>query len=99
MGDARRRGDAVDDQAGVDHRVDLGRVHDPAQQRVLGADADELGALQRERRVLGGDADDHLDVLVALELLREPPAPVAGEAGDQDAAHPSQTDLRSASIS
>ena len=42
-----RRGRGVDDQAGVDHGVDLGRVDDPAQQRVLGADADELGALER----------------------------------------------------
>ena len=86
MGDPRRRGDGVHDEAGVDHRVDLGGVHDPPQQRVLGADADVLGALQRARRVVGRDADDDLDVLVALEHLREPAAPVARDAGDEDAA-------------
>ena len=31
------------------------------------------------------DADDRLDLLEALERLREPPAPVGGQAGDQDA--------------
>ena len=30
------------------------------------------------------DADDRLDLLEALERLREPPAPVGGQAGDQD---------------
>ena len=61
-----------------------GRLHDPPQQRVLGADADVLGALELARRVLGRDADDHLDRRVALERLGEPAAPEAREAGDED---------------
>ena len=82
-------------------RVDLGRVDDPPQQRVLGADADELGALAA--RSVGSSGLTPMITSTSasrLELLREAAAPVAGEAGDQDAAlHPSQTDLRSASIS
>ena len=81
-GVVRRR---VDDEPRVDHGVDLGRLHDPADQRVLVRDAHELGALQLARRILGVDADDRLDVGVALERLREPPAPIGGEPGDQDA--------------
>ena len=96
--DPGRGGRRVHDEASVDHGVDLGGVHDPAQQRVMRAHADELGALERAVRVVRGDADDHLHRRVGLQLLREPATPVAGQAGDQDAAHPSHTDLRSASI-
>ena len=87
------RGRGVDDQAGVDDGVDLGRVDDPPQQRVVRADADVLGAVQLARRVLGRDADDRLDGVVLFEHLGQPAAPVAGEAGDQDS-HPSHTESR-----
>ena len=92
----------------VDHGVDLRRADDPLQQRVLVGDLDELGALELERRLARVDADDRLDLLEALERLRQAPAPVGGEAGDQDAAarlgltrarYPNQTLLRSPSIS
>ena len=67
----------------------------PAQQRVLGADADELRALQRQRRVPGRDADDRLVGGVAFEHLGEAAAPVGREAGDEDPpAHPVQIDFR-----
>ncbi len=59
----------VDHQARVDDGVDLGGLHDPADQRVLVRDAHELGALELARRVLGVDADDRLDRRVALERL------------------------------
>ena len=101
----RRRLRGVHDQPRVDHRVDLRRLHDPPQQRVLVADADELRALELARRVLGADADDRLDLGVALERLGEPPAPERGEAGDEDAprarrlVHPSHTDRRLATMS
>ena len=84
----------VDDQARVDHGVDVRRPHDPLEQRVLGADAHVLGPGQLAGRVLGADADDHLDVPVQLERLGEPAAPVGRDAGDQDAGHPSHTDRR-----
>ena len=96
---ARRGLDRVHDEPRVDHRVDLGRLHDPAQQRVLGADADELRALELERRVLRADADDRLDALVALERLGELAAPERRHAGDEDPAHPNQTERRWASMS
>ena len=82
------RGEAasrVDDQAGVDDGVDPGGADDPLDQRVLVGDLDELGPLELAGRVLRVDADDRLDLAEGLERLREPPAPVAGEAGDQDA--------------
>ena len=110
---ASRRGAVVrvDDQAGVDHRVDPRRPHDPLDQRVLVGDLDELGALELAGRVARVDADDRLDLGEGLERLGEPPAPVAGEARDQDATrgarlgsvaargHPSHTDFRFFSIS
>ena len=96
---ARRGLDRVHDQPRVDHRVDLGRLHDPPQQRVLGADAHELRALELHRRVLGADPDDRLDALVAPRGPREPPAPERRDAGDEDAGHPNQTERRWASMS
>ena len=98
VGDARAGGGRVDDQPRVDHGVDLGGLDDPAQQRVLRADADVLGALELARRVVGRDADDHLDRGVALERLGEPAAPEARQAGDEDP-HPNQTEVRLASMS
>ena len=77
--------DRVHDQPRVDHRVDLRRLHDPPQQRVLRADADELRALELERRVVRADADDRLDAVVALERLRELAAPEGRDARDEDA--------------
>jgi hypothetical protein len=49
--------------------VDLGRADDPAQQRVLVAHADVLGALELDRGVARVDADDRLHVALALERL------------------------------
>ena len=96
---ARRRGRRVDDQARVDHGVDRRRVHDPLEQGVLRSDADVLRALELARRVAGTHPDDHLDLRVALERLGEAPAPVGREAGDEDPAHPSHTELRCATMS
>ena len=62
----------VDDQARVDDGVDLGRLHHAAQQRVLGADLDVLGALELDLGLLVVDADDRLDLGV------RPPAPARG---------------------
>ena len=79
---------------------------------VLVGDLDELGALELAGRIAGVDADDRLDLGERLERLSEPAAPVARQAGDQNpaavralgddldpVAHPSQTDLRRATIS
>ena len=85
MGLARGRARGVHDQAAVDDRVDLGRLDDPPQEGVLGSDADELGAVELARRVAVVDADDGLDLLVLLERLGEPAAPVGRQAGDEDA--------------
>ena len=82
---ARARGDRVDHQPAVHHGVDLRRLDDPPEQRVLRPHADELGALELAGRVAVVDADDRLDLLVLLERLRESPAPVGGEAGDEHA--------------
>jgi hypothetical protein len=85
VGRARRGGRRVDDQARVDHGVDLRGLHDPPQQRVLGADADELRPLQLQGRVVGRDAHDHLDGRVLLERLGQLAAPEARQARDEDA--------------
>src|SRR3954466_9704577 len=50
-----------------------------------------LGALELASRLALVNADDRLDLLEALERLREPSAPIAGDPGDQDAALLSQT--------
>ena len=76
----------VDDQPGVDHRVDLGRPDDALQQRVLVGDLHELGALELARGGVVVDADDRLDVLEALQGLRQAATPVGGEPGDEHAA-------------
>src|SRR5262249_48877991 len=55
------------------------------------ADLDVLGALELDRRLLRRDADDRLDLRVLLERAREPAAPVAREAGDEDAHQASPT--------
>jgi hypothetical protein len=109
---ARRRDRRVDDQARVDDGVDLGGGDDPPQQRVVGADAHELGSVELPRRVVRVDADDRLDLGPALDRLGKPAAPVGGQARDQHPAraracelgpghlaHPNQTDSRSATIS
>jgi hypothetical protein len=84
---ARARGDdRVDDQAGVDDRVDLGGVDDPADQRVRVGDLHELRALQRELRRPPVDPDDRLDLGILLECLGKAAAPVGRQAGDEDAA-------------
>ena len=64
VGLAGRGRERVGHEARVHHRVDLRRFDDPAQQRVLRAHADELGALEFARGVLGVHADDHLDFRV-----------------------------------
>src|SRR4051812_33278269 len=93
-----RRGDGrVDHQPGVHHRVDLRRLDDTAQQRVLGPDADELGALELPRRILGVDPDDRLDHVALLECLRQATAPVGGEPRYENAPglhQPNHTDVR-----
>jgi hypothetical protein len=95
-----RGGGRVDHQARVDDGVDLGRLDDPAQQRVLVPHPHVFGALELDGRVVGVDADDRLDVGLAFERLGDPAAPVRREAGDEDAAgvHPNQIDRRLASI-
>ena len=83
---ARRRHQRVDDQPGVDDGVDLGRPDDPL--RAASAGCETLTNSVRSSSRVGSpavDADDRLDLLEALERLREAPAPVGGEAGDQDA--------------
>ena len=103
----RRRGGGVDDQARVDHGVDVRRAHDPLEQRVLRPDAHVLRARQLAGRILGADADDHRHGRVALERLRQPAAPVGRQAGDQDPAaacarlraHPSHTERRRPTMS
>ena len=81
-----RRHERVDDQPGVDHGVDLRRSHDALKQGVLVGDLHELGALELARGGLVVDADDRLDVLEALQRLRQAAAPIGGEAGDEHAA-------------
>src|SRR5436190_1843932 len=102
VGEARTRGRGVDDEPRVDHGVDLCRLHDAPEQRVLGAHAHEFGALELARGVLGVDADDHLHVWIRLERLGEAAAPVGGETGDEYAlagSHPNHTELRFSSMS
>ena len=104
VGEPRRGDRAVDDQPGVDDGVDLGRLDDPADERVRVGDLDELGAQQLDLRRAPVDADDRLDLGVALERLGDPAAPVGRQAGDQDplrrrGAHPNHTLLRSPSMS
>ena len=101
MGQPRAGDDRVDDEPRVDHRVDLGRLDDAADQRVRVGHAHELGAVQLDLRRAPVDADDRLHGGVALERLGEPAAPVRRQAGDQDplGAHPNQTLRRSPSMS
>ena len=96
VGDPLRGEHGVDDQPRVHHRVDVRGADDPAQQGVLVPDAHVLRAVELAGGVLGADADDRLDRRVALQRLREPPAPVRRQAGDEDASggHPSHTDRR-----
>ena len=75
VGEARGRHQRVDDQAGVDDRVDLRGPDDPLQQRVLVRDLHVLGPLELAGRRLAVHADDRVDVLEALERLREPSRP------------------------
>jgi hypothetical protein len=83
----------VDHQPGVDDRVDLGGLHDPADQRVAVGDLDPLGALELDLRRTAIDADDRLDIGILLEALGQAAAPVGRQAGDEDAlrAHPNHT--------
>ena len=84
---ARARGvvvGGVDHQPGVDDGVDLGGLHDAPDQRVLIGDAHELGAL----RARGSGPRESTPTITStsgmpLERLREPAAPVGGEAGDE----------------
>jgi hypothetical protein len=101
VGQARAGDDRVDNQPRVDHRVDLGGLDDAADERVRVGHPHVLGALQLDLRRPAVDADDRLDLGVALERLREPPAPVGRQPGEQDAlrAHPNQTLRRSPSMS
>ena len=112
VGGARGHPERVDDEPGVDDGVDLGRADDPLDQGVLVRDLHELGALELAARLAAVDPDDRLDLLEALERLGQPPTPVRGEAGDQDAPrrgvagnglgqlrHPNHTDLRLPTIS
>ena len=81
------------------------------EQRVLVRDLDELGPLELARRLARVDADDRLDLVEALERLREPPAPVGRQAGDEhplrlpaarrrcSRSHPNHTAPRFATIS
>jgi hypothetical protein len=75
----------VHHQAGVDHRVDLGRLHHPAQQRVLGPDLHILGPLELDARLLVVDADDRLDRGIGFERLGQPSPPVGREPRYEDA--------------
>ena len=70
----RRGGGRVDHQAGVHHGVDLGRLHHPAQQRVLGADLHVLRALELDVGLLVVHADHGLDLGKASRAwARRPP--------------------------
>src|SRR5207247_4020769 len=65
-------------------------------------DLHELRAAQLDLRRVAVDPDDRLDARIGLERLRDAPAPVRRQAGDQDAPaghQPSQTESRSASMS
>jgi hypothetical protein len=96
----RRGRGRVDHEPRVDHGVDLGRLHDAPQQRVLVADAHVLGALELDRGVVDVDADDRLHRTLALQRLGHPASPVGREAGHEDPArdHPNQIERRLASI-
>ncbi len=85
----RRRG-RVDDQVGVQDRVDLRCAHDPVEDRVRRVGPYEFGAFERHRRVLGVDADDDFDVVALFEHLRNPSTPVGAQARHQHA-HISRT--------
>ena len=75
----------VDDEVRVQDRVDLRGPHDAVEDRVVRVGAHELGALEREPGLVGVEADDRLDAVDLLELLREPAAPEGAEPGDEDA--------------
>lgn len=91
----------------MDDRVDLSGPHDPGEDRVVGVDADVLGAFQFDGGLGGVEPDDDLDVGILLERLGDLPAPEGAEAGDEDparplpvgAGHPNQTDRRRRSMS
>ena len=95
----------VHDQERVQDGVDLGRLHDAVEDRVRLVGLHVLGALELDAGLLGVDADDHVDVGVLLQCLRQSPAPEGAEAGDEDAAthrrnrYPNQTLRRWRNIS
>ena len=82
--------------------VDLGGLHDPAQDRVGLVPPDELGSLEGDRGARGPDTQDDVDVGVGLKRLDHAPTPERVRTGDEDSpAHgqPNQTLRRSRSIS
>ena len=94
----RRR---VDDEERVHDRVDLRRLHDAGQDRVVLVAAHVLGPVQLDRRLDAVESDDDIHVVALLECLRDAAAPERAEAGDEDAAthQPNQTDRRWRSMS
>src|SRR5205814_5618067 len=76
----------VDDQERVQDRVDLGGLHDAAEDRVRLFGLDVLGALELHARLSGVEADDDVDIGVLPQGLRQPATPEGAEAGDEYAA-------------
>src|SRR5207302_9495517 len=86
----------VDDEVSVHDRVDLCGADDACDDRVRGVGAHELGAFELDARFVRVETDDDFDVGPAFERLRDAPAPVGGEPGDENTHrnYPNQTERR-----
>jgi hypothetical protein len=93
----------VDDEEGVDDRVDAGGTHDLGEDRVVRVDAHVLGAFEFDVGLLVS-RPTITSTFGSLERLRDPATPERAQAGHEDAAdvvrtHPNQTDRRRRSMS
>src|ERR1700733_2133406 len=77
--------DGVGLEEGVHDGVDLGGLHDAAENGVLLVGADELRAVEGYFRVADPEPEDHLHIGSPLESLSHPAAPECVEPGDENA--------------
>ena len=99
---ARRHLRGVDDQEGVDDRVDLGRLHDAGEDRVALVAAHELGALElrRSARTVSRPTMTSTVGSASRAWATRPPQKVASPVTrTRLPTHPNQTDWRCRSMS
>ena len=99
----RRHLGRVDDEERVDDRVDLRRLHDAGEDRVVLVAAHVLGALELDRAAPSVSRPTITSTSrIVLERLRDPAAPERAEPGDEDRdgpRQPNQTERRCRSMS